>query len=263
MSFYYKLVCCVSTAAAPRCSDSAVLLQKKKRLIWLIPHHVVDGTLGIIPLSLEMSLSMHQLWRRVLGASEGWFFLTKRAHLFRRRSQWEAVLLISLGQTLACVKCLQNQHWRGPRALVDICVCSSVRIYTHAQTLLYRLTFVFVCRKTVGKSPLCEKLAVHLRLSVCPDRYQFISCLFSSWKSGEHRASVHQGEARRRDSIYLADAYPDPQKRGHQYSYPGSLAGSHGSCPLRQQGPGVTIWKVSAMLKYWHLLFLDLKKKKV
>lgn len=113
-----------------------------------------------------------------MGASEGWFFLAKRAHLFRRRSQWEAVLLISLGQTLACVKCLQNQHWRGPRALVDICVCSSVRIYTHAQTLLYHLTCVFVCRKTVGKSPLYEKHAVHLRPSVCPDRYQFISCLF-------------------------------------------------------------------------------------
>lgn len=81
------------------------------------------------------------------------FLLAKRAHLFCRRSQWEAVLLISLGQTLACVKCLQNQHWQQPRALVDICVCSSENVYSLSQTLLYHFKlcvdgfFCTCCRK--------------------------------------------------------------------------------------------------------------------
>lgn len=78
-----------------------------------------------MPLSRSAALSrvVEGFWgiRRVV-------FLTNRAHLFHRRSQWEAVLLISLGQTLACVKCLQNQYWRGPRALVDICVCFCVSV---------------------------------------------------------------------------------------------------------------------------------------
>lgn len=38
------------------------------------------------------------------------------------------------------MKCLQNQHWRGPRALVDICVCSLVCVHIYAcNTLCYRI----------------------------------------------------------------------------------------------------------------------------
>lgn len=62
-------------------------------------------------------------WQRVLGHQSFFFLQMNRAHLFHRRSQREAALLISFGQTLACVKCLQNQQWRWPRALVDIYVC--------------------------------------------------------------------------------------------------------------------------------------------
>lgn len=69
--------------------------------------------------------------------------------------------------------------------------------------------------------------------------------LFSSWQSCQHGASLHQGEAGRGVSIYLTDAHPDPQRRGHQYSDPGGFAGSHGGRPVRQQGPGVAVWKVS------------------
>lgn len=69
--------------------------------------------------------------------------------------------------------------------------------------------------------------------------------MISSWQSGQHGASLHQGEAGRGVSIYLTDAHPDPQRRGHQYSYPGGFAGSHGGRPVRQQGPGVAVWKVS------------------
>lgn len=80
---------------------------------------------------------------------------------------------------------------------------------------------------------------------MCLSRQFFRYSWFSSWQPGEHGASLHQGEARRGVSIYLTDAYPDPQRRGHQYSHPGSVAGSYGSCPVSQQSPGVTVWKVS------------------
>lgn len=75
---------------------------------------------------------------------------------------------------------------------------------------------------------------VRCKLLLIPPPLKIHLLCFSSWQSGEHRASVHQGEARRRDSIYLADANPDAQKGGHQYSHPGSSAGSHGSRSLGQ-----------------------------
>lgn len=146
------------------------------------------------------------------------FLLAKRAHLFCRRSQWEAVLLISLGQTLACVKCLQNQHWQEPRALVDICVCSSTSIYTLAQTLLYHFKlcvdgFSGTCSRKMNV--LSKEKHIYCAPLLTPRPLKIHLCFFSSWQSGEHRASVHQGETGRRDSIYLADANPDPEKGGH------------------------------------------------
>lgn len=189
-------------------------------------------------LSRSVSAALNRAAVERFGGIRRLVSLTNRAHLFRRRSQWEAVLLISLGQTLACVKCLQNQHWRRPRALVNICVCSCVSvcvcmcICTHKtySVLGYKCVSVFACALK------------KIYLSVYLITFHFY---FFSWQSCEHRASLHKGKAGRGVCIYLTDAYPDPQRRGHKHSHPGSFAGSHGSRAVRQQSAGVIVWKVS------------------
>lgn len=59
--------------------------------------------------------------------------------------------------------------------------------------------------------------------------YFDICLLFCSWQSSEYRAPIHEGEAGRRCSVYVADAYPDPERKRRQYSYPGRFPGSHES----------------------------------
>lgn len=132
------------------------------------------------------------------------------------------------------MKCLQNQHWRRPRALVNICVCSCVSVCVH----------MFTQNLLCNRIQMCECLCMCIKenLSVYLITFHFY---FFSWQSCEHRASLHKGKAGRGVCIYLTDAYPDPQRRGHKHSHPGSFAGSHGSRAVRQQSAGVIVWKVS------------------
>lgn len=71
-----------------------------------------------------------------------------------------------------------------------------------------------VCVRVARKTLMGCKFVL---FNLCEEYLQiflFLSML-SSWQSGEHRASVHQGEAGRGVSVYLTDAHPDPQRRGH------------------------------------------------
>lgn len=111
-----------------------------------------------------------------------------------------------------------------------VCVCMCICTHKTYSVLGYKCVSVFACALK------------KIYLSVYLITFHFY---FFSWQSCEHRASLHKGKAGRGVCIYLTDAYPDPQRRGHKHSHPGSFAGSHGSRAVRQQSAGVIVWKVS------------------